>query len=122
MPGCRRAGPDEYGGSARLPRAAGWREVRFAAEAALASARGDPARVWSPLREALAEVMSTAGLVRRVGTNLNQAVARLNAAGQPGGDLVPAAQFCVRVLGRLEPERYRDGRRDFRRVTGLLTL
>src|SRR6266705_3605559 len=32
----------------------------FAAEAALASARGDPARMWSPLREALAEVMSAA--------------------------------------------------------------
>ena len=46
--------------------------------------------------------MPWATLVRRVGTNLNQAVARLNAAGQPGGDLVPAAQFCVRVLGRLD--------------------
>jgi len=74
----------------------------FAAEAALASARGDPARVWSPLREALAEVMSAAGLVRRVGTNLNQAVARLNATGQPGDDLVPAAQFCARVIRRLD--------------------
>jgi len=74
----------------------------FAAEAALASARGDPARVWSPLREALAEVMSAAGLVRRVGTNLNQAVARLNATGQPGDDLIPAAQFCARVVQRLD--------------------
>jgi hypothetical protein len=33
--------------------------------------------VWSRLREALVELMSAAGLVRRVGTNLNQAVARL---------------------------------------------
>src|SRR6266536_6164911 len=74
----------------------------FAAEAALASARGDPARVWSPARDALAEVMSAAGLVRRVGTNLNQAVARLNATGQPGDDLVPAAQFCARVVQRLD--------------------
>ncbi len=74
----------------------------FAAEAALASARGDPARVWSPLREVLAEVMSAAGLVRRVGTNLNQAVARLNATGQPGDDLIPAAQFCARVVRRLD--------------------
>src|SRR6266702_2208521 len=40
----------------------------FAAEAALAAARGVPAQVWSPLREALVEVMSAAGLVRRVGT------------------------------------------------------
>jgi hypothetical protein len=74
----------------------------FAAEAALASARGTPGRVWSPLREALAEVMTAAGLVRRAGTNLNQAVARLNATGQEGGDLVPAARFCVRVVARLD--------------------
>ena len=74
----------------------------FAAEAALASARGVPSRVWSPLREALVEVMNAAGLVRRVGTNLNQAVTRLNATGQPGDDLMPAARFCVRVVQRLD--------------------
>jgi hypothetical protein len=53
----------------------------FAAEATLSSAREVPAQAWSPLREALVELMSAAGLVRRVGTNLNQAVARLNATG-----------------------------------------
>jgi hypothetical protein len=40
--------------------------------------------------------------VRRVGTNLNQAVARLNATGQRGEDLLPAAQFCARVIRRLD--------------------
>lgn len=60
----------------------------FAAEATLASARGVSARTSSPLREALVEVMAAAGLVRRVGTNLNQAVARLNATGQRGEDLL----------------------------------
>ena len=74
----------------------------FAAEATLASARGVPASVWSPLREALAEVMMAAGLVRRIGTNLNQAVARLNATGQRGEDLMPAAQICVRAVRRLD--------------------
>ena len=64
--------------------------------------RAQTSWVWSPLREALAEVMSAAGLVRRVGTNLNQAVARLNATGQPGDDLIPAAQFCARVVRRLD--------------------
>jgi hypothetical protein len=54
----------------------------FAAEAALATARGTQARVWSPLRAALAELIAAAGLVRRVGTNLNQAVVRLNATGE----------------------------------------
>ena len=74
----------------------------FAAEATLATARGTQARVWSPLRAALAELMAAAGLVRRAGTNLNQAVARLNATGERGEDLVPAAQFCARVIRRLD--------------------
>ena len=46
--------------------------------------------------------MAAAGLVRRVGTNLNQAVVRLNATGQRGDDLIPAAQFCLRVTRRLD--------------------
>ena len=74
----------------------------FAAEVTLASARGVQDRAGSPLREALRELMSAAGLVRRIGTNLNQAVARLNATGQPGDDLVPSAEFCVRVIRRLD--------------------
>jgi hypothetical protein len=74
----------------------------FAAEAALATARGMQARVWSPLRVAVAELMAAAGLVRRVGTNLNQAVSRLNATGERGEDLVPAAEFCTRVIRRLD--------------------
>jgi hypothetical protein len=74
----------------------------FAAEATLATARRTQARVWSPLRAALAELMAAAGLARRVGTNLNQAVARLNATGERGEDLVPAAEFCARVIRRLD--------------------
>jgi hypothetical protein len=74
----------------------------FAAEVTLAAARGVQSRAASPLREALAELMAAAGLVRRIGTNLNQAVARLNATGQRGEDLLPAAQFCVRVIRRLD--------------------
>jgi hypothetical protein len=46
--------------------------------------------------------MSAAGLVRRAGTNLNQAVARLNATGQRGEDLLPSAEFCARVIRRLD--------------------
>jgi hypothetical protein len=56
----------------------------------------------SPSREALVELMAAAGLVRRAGTNLNQAVARLNATGQRGEDLLPAAQMCARVIRRLD--------------------
>jgi len=74
----------------------------FAAEMTLAAVRGARAKAGSPLREALVELMAAAGLVRRVGTNLNQAVARLNATGQRGDDLLPAAQFCIRVIRRLD--------------------
>ena len=52
------------------------------AEVALAAASGAKARTASPLRETLDELMAAAGLVRRIGTNLNQAVAKLNATGQ----------------------------------------
>ena len=81
---------------------AGLARGAFAAEMTLAAARGAQARAGSPLRSALIELMAAAGLVRRVGTNLNQAVARLNATGQRGEDLLPAAQFCVRVIHRLD--------------------
>ena len=74
----------------------------FAADVTLAAARGTRSRAESPVREALAELIAAAGLVRRVGTNLNQAVARLNATGQRGDDLLPAAQFCVRVIRRMD--------------------
>jgi len=86
---------DEAAGQAGLARGA------FAAEVTMAAARGHSAAISAPLREALMELMPAAGLVRRVGTNLNQAVARLNATGQRGEDLLPAAQFCVRVTRRL---------------------
>jgi hypothetical protein len=74
----------------------------FAAGVTLAAVRGGQAGAGSPLRDALVEVMAAAGLVRRIGTNLNQAVARLNATGQRGDDLLPAVQFCVRVIRRLD--------------------
>jgi hypothetical protein len=66
----------------------------FAAETALALARGGEPRVCSSLQDALAELIAVAGLVRRVGTLLNQAVAKLNATVQRGEDLLPAAQFA----------------------------
>ena len=36
------------------------------------------------------------------GANLNQAVARLNATGEPGPDLGPSAAYCTRVLGHVD--------------------
>ena len=93
---------EEFGEVSAAAQRRGLARGAFAAEATLASARGAPAKVWSPMREALTEVMTAIGLVRRIGTNLNQAVARLNATGEAGDDLLPAAQFCARVVGRLD--------------------
>lgn len=74
----------------------------YAAEAALAVARGVASSADSPLREALGEFIRAAGLVRRIGVNLNQAVARLNATGQRSGDLLPYAAACLRRADRLD--------------------
>ena len=93
---------EEFEEVSRAAQRSGLARGAFAAEATLASARGAEPKASSPLREALVEVIAAAGLVRRAGTNLNQAVARLNATGQRGEDLLPAAQFCVRVIRRLD--------------------
>jgi hypothetical protein len=74
----------------------------YAAEAALAAARGGPAAADTPLRELLRELIRASGLVRRIGVNLNQAVARLNATGQRSGDLLPYAAESLRRAERLD--------------------
>jgi hypothetical protein len=89
---------------------AGLARGAFAAEVTLAAVRGVQAQAGSPLREAVAELVTAAGLVRRIGTNLNQAVARLNATGQRGEDLLPSAEFCTRVTRRLDGAAERVGR------------
>jgi hypothetical protein len=74
----------------------------YAAEAALAAARGRPAAAESPLPELLRELIRAAGLVRRIGVNLNQAVAKLNATGQRSGDLHPYAAESMRRVESLD--------------------
>jgi hypothetical protein len=56
----------------------------------------------APLRELLLELIRASGLVRRIGVNLNQAVARLNATGQRSGDLLPYAAASLRRAERLD--------------------
>ena len=74
----------------------------YAAEAALAAARGRPVAADSPFPELLRELIRAAGLVRRIGVNLNQAVAKLNATGQRSGDLVPYAAESMRRAEHLD--------------------
>ena len=68
---------------------AGMARRAYAAQAVLtAAANGNPISGQEPLALVLIELMRAAGLVRRIATNLNQAVAKLNAtAGQPAGNL-----------------------------------
>jgi hypothetical protein len=74
----------------------------YLGQAGMDAAENRAAPVGEVQREALAELIRAAELVRRAGVNLNQAVARLNATGQPGPDLAPAADYCIRVVGRID--------------------
>jgi hypothetical protein len=74
----------------------------YAAEASMAAARGTAGAADVPLREALRELVWASGQVRRIGINLNQAVARLHATGQRPGNLEPYAAECLRRAARLD--------------------
>ena len=87
---------EEFGQIAAAADRAGLAKGAFVAQAALAIARAATPPSDSPQREALGEFIRAAGLVRRIGVNLNQAVAKLNATGQRSGDLLPYAAESIR--------------------------
>ena len=75
----------------------------FAAGATLRAAGGAPAAgPGDGLRDVLAELIRASGLVRRIGTNLNQAVARLHATGQQSAALTAYAAESIRRADRLD--------------------
>ena len=75
---------------------AGLAKGAYAAQVVLSAARSGAVPGESPLRDALGEFIRAAGLIRRIGVNLNQAVAKLNATGQHSGDLLPYAAESIR--------------------------
>jgi hypothetical protein len=80
----------------------------YIAQAVLTAAATDgPLSGREALRQVLIELMRAAGLVRRIGTNINQAVANLNATGQPAGDLPGYATRTIRCTGRSSAPRSR---------------
>jgi hypothetical protein len=93
---------EEFGELGAAAARAGLARGAYAAEAALSVARGVTSPADSPLREALGEFVRAAGLVRRIGVNLNQAVAKLNATGQHSGELLPYAEESIRRAERLD--------------------
>jgi hypothetical protein len=93
---------EEFGELGAAAARAGLAKGAYAAEAALSVARGVTSPADFPLREALGEFVRAAGLVRRIGVNLNQAVAKLNATGQRSGELLPYAAESVRRAEQLD--------------------
>ena len=66
------------------------------------AANGTTASGQDPLELILIELMRAAGLVRRITTNLNQAIAKLTATGQPAGDLPRWAAESKRRADRID--------------------
>jgi hypothetical protein len=92
----------EYAEVSAAARQAGLAHGAYAAEATLAVARGTVATPDAPLRDAFYALDRAALLVRRIGVNLNQAVAKLNATGQWSGDLPRYAEESIRRAAQLE--------------------
>lgn len=81
---------------------AGMALATYLCEAAMDAAEHRSVPVPKMQREMLAELIRVRGLVRRIGVNLNQAVAKLNATGQWSGDLPAYAEESARRAARLE--------------------
>ena len=93
---------EEFADLEQAAERAGLAKAAYAARVVLAAARGQVAVPDALFQDALAEVILAAGLVRRIGVNLNQAVAKLNATGQLPGELVPCARVCMRRAEHLD--------------------
>jgi len=77
---------------------AGLTPTGFAAQAAVAAARAGATPHLNALRGAVAELVAARTAVNRVGTNLNQAVAALNATGEAPAWLQAVAELCGRTV------------------------
>src|SRR5271166_1780918 len=75
----------------------------YAAQAALAAATNGTTTIGQdPLELMLIELMRAAELVRHIATNLNQAASKLNATGQPVGDLPRYAAGSLRRADHID--------------------
>src|SRR5260370_42305056 len=73
---------DEFAELERAAGRAGLARGAYAAEAAMAAARGRVTGPGEPTREALGELGTASGLVRRVGLRRSQAIAMVHAAAE----------------------------------------
>jgi hypothetical protein len=123
-----RAGPsfndDERAAIVTAAKQADLTPTGFIAHAALAHARGECATGtgagggaasggdgYETLRQVLGELFETRTALNRVGTNLNQAVAALNATGQPPVWLADAVRLVTRAVTTVDETASGVGRR-----------
>jgi len=94
---------EEYAVIDAAARRAGLARRAYIAQTVLAAAaNGGTLGDREALRRALIELMRAAGLVRRIGANINQAVAKLNATGQPAGSLPGYAAGSIRRADHID--------------------
>jgi hypothetical protein len=101
-----RFGSDELAAIEAAAARVGVTPTGFCAEAAVAAARGTPPASLDPAKETFAELQAelfdTRVAVGRIGTNLNQAVAALNATGEAPDWLGRAVALCEQRMDRLD--------------------
>jgi hypothetical protein len=94
---------EEYALLVEAARQAGMARRAYVATVVLdGAANGTTTSGQDPLELILIELMRAAGLVRRITTNLNQAVATLTATGQPAGELPRYAAESTRRAGHID--------------------
>ncbi len=93
---------EEFDALAAAAARAGLTPSGYAAETALSAARGVQSSGGPWFREALVEVMTARAQVRRVGSNLNQAVRVLNATGEAPEGLARAVLAAQQAVSELD--------------------
>lgn len=93
---------DEWAAVTEAASRAGMAPAAWLGQAGTDAADGRGLLASQAQRDILAELFRASGQVRRAGTNLNQAVARLNATGAAGPDLQPAAAWIARVARHVD--------------------
>jgi hypothetical protein len=83
----------------------------YAAEAAVAAARGSEPPAAAPWRDALVELMAARAQVHRFGSNVNQAVRALNATGEPPERLALAVALAANAVAERDEAAVRLARR-----------
>ena len=93
---------DEYAAIAGAARDAGLTPTGYVAETALAAANNTQTPSTAPWRTALLELIEARTQVRRIGTNINQAAAAINATGEPPLWLQHALAMTNRAVTHLD--------------------